>query len=130
MKATALTKPFRHAAEALSPNNLANKLVEGGYRAAGPAGGTLMGLVGAAGGGVATYAVLDRLNPITTVKNAVSDISTAGSLGAKAGAILGGVGELAVDLMVPALTVAFTFESIDAAAQVWDRPQDKINIRD
>jgi hypothetical protein len=82
------------------------------------------------GGGVATYAVVDKLNPVTTVQNTISDLSSAQSLGAKAGAILGGVAELAVDLAVPAMTLAFTFESIDAAAQAWDKPQNRININD
>ncbi len=128
MNFSSVTSPLRNVSAALSPNNLANKLVEGGYRLGGPAGATIAGGVGVIGGAAATYAVAEKLNPFDTARSIAGDVASSSSAGGKLGAVLGGVAELAVDIAAPAVMLTFAFESLDAMAQAWDKPQNKINL--
>lgn len=128
MKFASVTQPFRSVSHALSPNNVANKLVEGGYRMGGPAGATIAGGVGVIGGAAAAYAVAEKLNPFETARSIASDVASSASAGGKLGAVLGGAAELAMDIAAPAIMLTFAFESLDAMAQAWDKPQNKITL--
>ena len=128
MKFANVTSPFRSVSQALSPNNVANKLVETGYRAGGSAGATIAGGVGVLGGGAAAYAVATKLNAADTISRISHDVASSASLGGKLGSILGGAAEVAVDIAAPAIMLTFAFESLDATAQAWDKPQNRINL--
>ena len=130
MKFANLTSPLRATSQALSPNNVANKLVETGYRMGGPAGATIAGGIGAIGGGAAAYAVFEKMNPVDTIAGISKDVASTASIGGKLGAILGGAAEVAVDLAAPAIMLTFAFESLDATAQAWDKPQSRIKLDD
>lgn len=123
-----ITSPLRSVSQALSPNNVANKLVETGYRMGGPAGATIAGGVGVIGGAVAAYEVATKLNPLETARTIGTEVANSASLGGKLGAALGGAAELAVDIAAPAIMLTFAFESLDATAQAWDKPQNRIKI--
>ncbi|MCK6551704.1 hypothetical protein L6R52_38075 [Myxococcota bacterium] len=130
MKFASLTSPLRSTSQALSPNNVANKLVETGYRVGGQAGATIAGGVGVLGGGAAAYAVFEKMNPLETVSQVSKDVGSAGSIGAKLGAVLGGTAEVLVELATPAMMLTFAFESLDSMAQAWDKPANKIKLDD
>ena len=128
MKFSSITSPLRETARALSPNNVANKMVETGFRMGGPAGATIAGGVATLGGAYATYAVAEKLNALDVARNIGSDVAASPSLGGKLGAALGGAAELAVAVAAPAIMLTFAFESLDATAQAWDKPQNQIKI--
>lgn len=128
MKFTSITAPFRTVSEALSPGLLANKLVEGGHRIGGAAGATIAGGVGVMGGGAAAIAIFEKLNPFDAARQLAADTAIAPTAGAKLGVILGGASEIAVDLIGPLIMLTFAFESIDATAQAWDKPQNRITL--
>ena len=130
MKLSSFTSPLRGVSEALNPNNVANKLVETGYRVGGIGGATVAGAIGAVGSTAAALEVAAAMNPLETARATMAEVTATSSWGGKVGAAMGGAAEVAVQLVAPVVMLTFAFESLDATAQAWDKPRHRIRIDD